>query len=103
MENEVAAGVTPDVDEIVKMVAGETPRYERVGECVRCGVCCLNEDCGHFEDATDDTLARCRIFGDPARSGKCVDFPYAPPIACQTCGFRFTDRVDGRVLGYKEL
>lgn len=93
----------PSTDEIVRMVAGEIPRYERVGECVRCGVCCLLEDCEHFEDATDETLARCKILGDPARPEKCVDFPYAAPIAFKTCGFRFVDKVDGRVLGYKEL
>lgn len=60
-------------------------RYERKGKCNRCGWCCLTEDCEHFKDNL------CGIFGSSERPAKCINFPQAPPILNEKCGFYFLD------------
>lgn len=67
-------------------------RYTREGKCIRCGWCCLHEDCDYLE--IDGELATCLIFGDPVRPNKCVWFPQAPPILNEKCGFYFLDTWD---------
>ena len=92
-----------EIQRVIDFVSGKKQRYERRGECIRCGVCCHEEECEHFIDCTDDTLARCEIFGSPDRPSKCTDFPYAPPIVCRTCGYYYYDHLENKKLGYKEL
>lgn len=66
------------------------PRYDRRGKCVRCGHCCLNENCEHFEIIGD--LANCKIIDSLDRPLKCKLFPEMPPILFDTCGYYFLDK-----------
>ena len=69
------------------------PRYVRKGKCLRCGFCCLSENCEHFEWIEKDgkKIANCKIFGKPERPEKCVNFPQAPPLLNPKCGYYFLD------------
>jgi len=72
-------------------------RYELKGECKRCGACCLNENCEHFEMVGN--LANCKIHDDSDRPLKCKLFPEMPPIMFKTCGFYFVDTwEDNRIV-----
>jgi len=62
-------------------------RYIRMGECIRCGQCCVNEDCEHFEM---NEPATCLIH-KKERPARCVLFPEMPPILFETCGYYFLD------------
>ena len=61
-----------------------TPRYTRQGECLKCGSCCVDEDCEHFDPPL------CKIH-DQKRPPKCEWFPEAPPIIFEKCGYYFMD------------
>jgi hypothetical protein len=89
----------------VQIAKGKEKRYRRVGECIRCGRCCANEDCEHFTPATETEPAICAIWGDPERELKCTEWPPNPPIVIEGCGYKFVDRVDEErgELGYREL
>jgi len=65
-------------------------RYIQQGECKRCGQCCINEDCEHFETGN---LAICKRYGSPDRPSKCKWFPEMPPLprAFDKCGYYFLD------------
>jgi len=92
-----------EIQIIIDFISGKKQRYERCGECIRCGVCCQEEECEHFVDAVDGKTATCLIFGRPERPSKCTDFPYAPPIVCKTCGYYYYDHLENKKLGYKEI
>ena len=63
------------------------PRYKRRGECLKCGWCCQNEDCEHF----DKDKKTCAIYGQENRPKKCIIFPSGPPITHSKCGYYFLD------------
>jgi len=65
------------------------PRYERMGKCLRCGICCIGEDCEHL--LMNDSKATCVIHDDPNRPMKCILFPANPPIVFEGCGYYFLD------------
>jgi len=65
-------------------------KYERKGECNRCGSCCQNEDCEHFDSEGEKTT--CKIFGSTDRLLKCSLFPELPPILFEKCGYYFLDK-----------
>ena len=78
-------------------------RYKRQGQCNRCGECCLNENCEHFQMGNPVT---CKIFNSPDRPLKCKLFPEMPPIPKQfkECGYYFLDTwEDNRIVGVKEV
>jgi len=75
-------------------------RYERQGECKRCGQCCVSEDCVDFVMGEPAT---CMIH-DKERPPKCEWFPEAPPIIFGKCGYYFLDTwEDNRIVGVKEV
>ena len=65
------------------------PRYIRKGHCIRCGWCCLNEDCEHFE--FDGKTATCKIYDSPNRPIRCILYPDMPPLLHKGCGYYFID------------
>ena len=78
------------------------PRYIRKGECLRCGWCCIQENCEYLE--WDGDTAICKIYNDPDRPEKCKLFPEMPPILNPRCGYWFVDRWDNdRVLRAREV
>ena len=64
-------------------------RYIRKGKCNRCGWCCLNEKCEHFE--MGEKIATCKTYGSKDRPIRCVLFPEMPPILHDDCGYYFLD------------
>jgi len=75
-------------------------RYERKGNCNRCGDCCVNEDCEHFEMGEPAT---CLIYGKE-RPLKCTLFPEMPPIPKEfvNCDYWFEDTwEDNRIVKHK--
>jgi hypothetical protein len=80
------------------------PRYEKHGQCNRCGWCCSHEDCEHFVPAeeTEDGLAICLIY-DEKRELKCEAFPCSPPITHDECGYWFYDKWTKKKLDCKEV
>lgn len=80
------------------------PRYERRGQCNRCGWCCLQEDppCDHLERMKDGRY-RCMIYGEKERPLRCRLFPEMPPILNDKCGYAFWDRWEKRMLGVGEV
>lgn len=80
-----------------------SPRYEARGECRRCGACCKVEDdgkpCKHL--SFEDGRAVCSIYD--SRFDRCRNFPSAPPVMIDTCGYRFYDTWEDRELGPKEI
>jgi len=81
------------------------PRYERQGECNRCGICCLAEDCQYFEwgESAGNKIGICTVFGKPERYARCVNFPAVPPIMILECSYRFLDTQENRVIGPREI
>lgn len=71
------------------------PRYERRGQCIRCGACCLNEKCDRLAFA--DGKAACRWYPDN-RPEKCHVFPGNPPIVFKSCGYWFWDTWEKREI-----
>lgn len=77
-----------------------SPRYELRGECNRCGACCELEGCEHF--SRDVHLnGVCAIY--PNRMEMCRNYPAAPPIMIESCGYRFYDTWENEELGSKEI
>jgi hypothetical protein len=77
-------------------------RYERRGECIRCGKCCLNEDCDYYTH--DGEKATCLIFGKDERPMRCIWHPQLPPIIIEGCGYYFIDTWNNdKKLGYNEV
>ena len=75
-------------------------RYKRQGQCIRCGQCCVNEDCEYFMMGEP---AICLIH-DKERPSKCEWFPEAPPIIFEKWGYYFLDTwEDNRIVGVKEV
>ena len=68
-------------------------RYERQGECNRCGECCVNEECEHLEIDEETEMATCRIYDSLDRPLRCKLFPDMPPIPkeFQNCSYYFLD------------
>ena len=64
-------------------------RYDRRGECKKCGQCCVNENCNHLAVADNGMI--CMIHEDPERPQKCTEFPANPPILFKGCGYGFID------------
>jgi hypothetical protein len=64
-------------------------RYERRGECVRCGWCCEYRVCSEYLSYDENGLAVCSIYGE--HPGECQRFPQAPPILNPKCGYYFLD------------
>ena len=62
-------------------------RYVRSGECIRCGQCCTNEDCEHFEMGEPATC----LIHERERPLRCAEFPANPPILFEGCGYYFLD------------
>lgn len=89
------------VDTLIKMVNGTIPRYERRGECIRCGVCCIKEDCEYLK--FENNKATCLAFNKPERRSYCKDWPEAPPIVYKSCGYYFYDKIEDKELHYMEL
>lgn len=68
-------------------------RYLRKGRCVRCGWCCLKEECAELM-RLDDGYA-CGVFHSPDRPIKCKLYPDDPPVLNPACGYFWLDRWDG--------
>lgn len=77
-----------------------TTRYERRGNCKRCGACCIEEGCDWLE-WRDGKKAFCPIHDK--RPERCRNFPAAPPIVYATCGYCFYDQWEDCVLQPKEV
>jgi len=88
--------IVMQVEKIINMISGKTPRYIRKGECRRCGACCLNENCQYLKFTNGK--ATCLIHNSKYRPNKCKTFPQLPPIIFKTCGYYFIDRIDGRII-----
>lgn len=73
-------------------------RYERYGECNKCGDCCLaeGEDGGVCEYLTEDR--KCAIFDDPKRPLKCHLFPEAPQHPFERCSYYFHDKYEQKIV-----
>lgn len=75
-------------------------RYKRVGECARCGWCCIKEECEHL--TWEGETAICTIHEN--RFDRCRTFPQAPPILNDKCGYHFLDTwEDDRVVRAREV
>jgi len=86
---------TSDLIDITK------PRYRRIGECNRCGECCINEECRHL--SIDDGIATCTIYRKWNREKKCRVFPANPPIVFKKCSYKFYDTWEDRIIGVGEV
>ena len=67
----------------------EFPRYEREGQCNRCGWCCEYHVCDKLS-RDENGKAVCTIYEE--RPMRCRVFPEAPPILHEGCGFSFIDK-----------
>jgi hypothetical protein len=90
-----------NLEELISMVNGKEPRYERRGQCIRCGACCIEEDCEYLQ--WENGFATCSVFDKPERRPYCKDWPELPPIVYKTCGYSFYDKIENKELHYKEL
>jgi hypothetical protein len=73
-----------------------------MGECKRCGRCCLSEDCEHLSFLDD--IATCLIHDSKDRPPRCVNFPAAPPIMIEECGYYFIDTLENnKIIKPKEI
>jgi hypothetical protein len=86
-----------NVEQIIQIATGKKKRYKRQGSCVRCGVCCINENCQHFK-INDNGFATCLIHNSKYRPKKCKFFPQAPPILFKTCGYYFYDIAEDKII-----
>ena len=86
------------LENLILMVNGTIPRYERRGQCNRCGVCCIKEDCEYLK--IENEKATCLVFDKPERRSYCKDWPEAPPIIYKTCGYYFFDKADKREIRF---
>jgi len=74
-----------------------SPRYKRLGECNKCGNCCVAEDCELF-----DSVSRlCKDYEH--RFPRCRNLPAAPPIMVEGCSYKFKELETGRILGVKQI
>ena len=90
--------------------------FKRTGSCNRCGLCCVNEPCGHYE--VIEGLPTCLIYHTrdqkceacSTREGKdvdhsmCIRFPEHPWLNVMRnneCSYRFT-RLDEKGKASKE-
>lgn len=89
----------PWVEQVIEMISGTKPRYKRMGKCVRCGSCCLNENCEHLI-FLDNRKAYCKIHKNKNRQEKCKIYPSNPPINFEKCGYFFIDLADNKILRY---
>lgn len=64
------------------------PRYERRGQCNRCGWCCEYHGCPLVK-YDEENKAYCTIYNN--RPNRCRVFPEAPPILNENCGYYFVD------------
>ena len=80
-----------EIQRVIDFVSGKKQRYERRGDCIRCGVCCREEECEHLK--IENGLATCKIYDSPDRPLKCKLFPEMPPIPkkFKNCGYYFLD------------
>jgi len=79
------------------MMNTNVARYERLGECNKCGNCCVAEDCDKFNAVT----RMCMDYEH--RPSKCSNCPAAPPIMVEGCSFKFKELETGRILGVKQI
>lgn len=70
------------------------PRYERMGWCNQCGVCCIDENCEHL--TWEEGKAFCKIHEN--KPEKCSDFPANPPIVFKECSYTFRDKWEDKIL-----
>jgi len=77
------------------------PRYERIGECGRCGECCANEECEYLK--IENKIYTCMIYDDPNRPEKCKIFPANPPIVFKKCKYKFYDKWENITLKAGEI
>lgn len=71
-------------------------RYIRQGGCDRCGQCCEEENCEHFQPGDS---AMCSIHEREDRPNKCKWYPQLPPIIFDKCTYYFLDTwEDNRVI-----
>jgi|OpeIllAssembly_1097287.scaffolds.fasta_scaffold2760094_1 hypothetical protein len=84
------------------MIDLHSPRYELRGQCNRCGQCCCGEDCEYLE-FEEYGIATCKLYNSPDRPSKCGNFPAGPPLLIVSCGYRFFDLWEARLLGIKEV
>ena len=87
----------PWVEQVIQMNTGVKPRYKRMGKCIRCGACCVNEDCEHLV-FLDNGKAFCKIHNSKNRPDKCKTFPQLPPIIFKTCGYYFVDLIERKII-----
>lgn len=76
----------------------ESFKYLRFGTCKRCGFCCSAKNCKHFKWVDD--IAVCEVYTHMPE--KCKEYPKAPPILTEDCGYRFVDKLHRRKLNAKE-
>lgn len=88
----------------IKVYDIAAPRYERRGECQRCGACCLDERCEHFarEDDSHTGLQRGVCLVHDRKPEKCRAFPANPPLVFKTCTYWFWDRWEARPVRAEE-
>lgn len=73
-----------------------------MGQCNRCGACCIAEKCKHL--LVKDGIATCLIFDSPNRPDYCKMWPNNPPILFKTCGYYFIDTWENnKKLGVREV
>jgi hypothetical protein len=77
------------------------PRYERRGQCIRCGFCCQQENCEHLS-FDEDGLATCLIH-EEERPLRCSLYPANPPIVHEGCGYWFIDLYENNKIVKRKL
>jgi len=70
------------------------PRYRRAGGCNKCGECCVEENCEHFEWVNGKGICKTH----PVKPEKCVLFPANPPIVFKKCSYYFWDTWEKREI-----
>lgn len=82
---------------------------KRVGECKRCGMCCLL--CEHVvlefrreRGKYKHLFATCKIYGTKERKEKgCDDYPKFPDrLLNKSCGYRFIDKDGNDVTTFRK-
>lgn len=74
------------------------PRYERRGDCNKCGKCCLTENCEYYREKNGKGI--CKIFGKPERPEKCLIYPANPPLNYKECSYYFYDKWENKKIKY---